>query len=169
MHPCEEKKGGCKEFLTLPRKKAHLFGANLQSGPKAVGLPLSLFSFIHPLKALTLTFCQFTDGIVTPNSCIQIQFPLNTPCFKFALNSGVRASTMWINIVNGERRQSLVITPERSNTFGPDCSSSKGSFYKQHSCKMSILSKMGHESFHHYYKDTISENIPHRVRGIGQV
>ena len=29
---------------------------------------------------------------------------------------------MWINIENGERGKSLVITPQWSNTFGPDCS-----------------------------------------------
>ena len=45
-----------------------------------------------------------------------------TPCFNVALNSGVRASTIWINIENGERGKSLVITPQWSNTFGPDCS-----------------------------------------------
>ena len=83
---------------------------------------LSLFSFIHPLTVLTLIFCQFLSGIVTPNPCIQIQFPLPTPCFNVALNSGVRAGTIWINIENGERGKSLVIMPQWSNTFGPDCS-----------------------------------------------
>ena len=84
---------------------------------------LSLFSFIHPFTVLTLIFCLFSSGIVTPNPCIQIQFPLPTPCFNVVLNSGVRASTTWINIENGERGKSLVITPQWSNTFGPDCSS----------------------------------------------
>ena len=92
-----------------------------QSGPKVVGPPLSLFSFIHPFTVLTLIFCLFSSGIVTPNPCIQMQFPLPTPCFNVALNSGVRASTIWINIENGERGKSLVITPQWSNTFGPDC------------------------------------------------
>ena len=82
---------------------------------------LSLFSFIHPFTALTLIFCLFSSGIFTPNPCIQMQFPLPTPCFNVALNSGVRASTIWINIENGERGKSLVITPQWSNTFGPDC------------------------------------------------
>ena len=50
-----------------------------------------------------------------------MQFHLPTPCFKVELNSGVRVSTMWINIENGERGKSLVITPQWSNTFGPDC------------------------------------------------
>ena len=53
---------------------------------------LSLFSFIHPFTALTLISCLFSSGIVTPNPCIQMQFPLPTPCFNVALNSGVRAS-----------------------------------------------------------------------------
>ena len=44
---------------------------------------------------------------------------LPTPCFNVALNSGVRASTMWINIENGERGKSLVITAQWANTFGP--------------------------------------------------
>ena len=83
---------------------------------------LSLFNFIHPFTALTLISCLFSNGIVTPNPCIQMQFPLPTPCFNVALNSGVRASTIWINIENGERGKSLVITPQWSNTFGPDCS-----------------------------------------------
>ena len=83
---------------------------------------LSLFSFIHPFTVLTLIFCLFSSGIVTPNPCIQMQFPLPTPCFNVALTSGVRASTIWINIENGERGKSLVITPQWSNTFGPDCS-----------------------------------------------
>ena len=83
---------------------------------------LSLFSFIHPFTELTLFFCWFSDGIVTPNSCIQMQFSLPTPCFNVALNSGVRASMMWINIENGEWGKSLVITLQWSNTFGPDCS-----------------------------------------------
>ena len=82
---------------------------------------LSLFSFIHPFTVLTLIFCLFSSGIVTPNPCIQMQFPLPTPCFNVALNSGVRASTIWINIEDGERGKSLVITPQWSNTFGPDC------------------------------------------------
>ena len=94
----------------------------LQSGPKVVGPPLSLFSFIHPFTVLTLIFCLFSSGIVTPNPCIQMQFPLPTPCFNVALNSGVRASVIWINIENGERGKSLAITPQWSNTFGPDCS-----------------------------------------------
>ena len=85
---------------------------------------LFLFSFIHPFRVLTLIFCLFLSGIVTPNPCIQMQFPLATPCFNVALNSGVRASTIWINIENGERGKSLVITPQWSNTFGPDCCSS---------------------------------------------
>ena len=51
-----------------------------------------------------------------------MQFPLPTPCFNVALNGDVRASTIWINIENGERGKSLVITPQWSNTFGPDCS-----------------------------------------------
>ena len=84
---------------------------------------LSLVSFIHPFTVLTLIFCLFSSGIVTPNPCIQMQFPLPTPCFNVALNSGVRASAIWINIENGERGKSLVITPQWSNTFGPDCSS----------------------------------------------
>ena len=82
---------------------------------------LSLFSFIHPFTALTLISCLFSSGIVTPSPCIQMQFPLPTPCFNVALNSGVRASTIWINIENGERGKSSVITPQWSNTFGPDC------------------------------------------------
>ena len=40
---------------------------------------LSLFSFIHPFTALTLIFCLFLSGIVTPNPCIQMQFRLPTP------------------------------------------------------------------------------------------
>ena len=91
-----------------------------QSGPKSLDR-LSLFSFIHPFTALALIFGLFSSGIVTPNPCIQMQFPLPTPCFNVALNSGVRASTIWINIENGERRKSLVITPQWSNTFDPDC------------------------------------------------
>ena len=59
----------------------------------------------------------------TPNPCIQMQFPLPTPCFNVAINSGVRASTIWINIENGERGKSLVTTPQWSYTFGPDCRS----------------------------------------------
>ena len=51
-----------------------------------------------------------------------MQFPLPTTCFNVALNSGVCAITIWINIENGERGKSLVITPQWSNTFGPDCS-----------------------------------------------
>ena len=51
--------------------------------------------------------------------------PLPTPCFNVALNSGVRASSIWINIENGERGKSLVITLQWSNTFGPDCSLAK--------------------------------------------
>ena len=47
-------------------------------------------------------------------------FPLTTPCFNVALNSGVCASTMWINTENGERGKSLINPPEWSNTFGPD-------------------------------------------------
>ena len=93
-------------------------------GQLATGLccnRLSLFSFIHPFTALTLIFCRFSDGIITPNSCIQMQFPLPTPCLNVALNKGVRASTIWINIENGEWGKSLVITPQWSNTFGPDC------------------------------------------------
>ena len=82
---------------------------------------LSLFSFIHPFTVLTLIFCLFSSGIVTPNPCIQMQFPLPTPCFNVALNSRVHASTIWINIENGERGKSFVITPQWSNTFGPDC------------------------------------------------
>ena len=82
---------------------------------------LSLFSFIHPFTALTLIFCLFSDGIITPNSCIQMRFPLPTPCFNVALNSGVRTSTIWINIENGEWGKSLVIMPQWSNTFGPHC------------------------------------------------
>ena len=82
---------------------------------------LSLFSFIHPFTVLTLILCLFSSGIVTPNPCIQMQFPLPTPCFNVALNSGVRASTIWINIENGERGKVLVIMPQWSNTFGPDC------------------------------------------------
>ena len=82
---------------------------------------LSLFSFIHPFTVLTLIFCLFLSGIVTLNPCIQMQFPLPTPCFNVALNSGVRASTIWINIENGERGKSLLLTPQWSNTFGPDC------------------------------------------------
>ena len=83
---------------------------------------LSLLSFIHPFTVLTLIFCLCSSGIVTSNPCIHMQFPLPTPCFNVALNSGVRASTIWINIENGERGKSLVITPQWSNTFGPDCS-----------------------------------------------
>ena len=79
------------------------------------------FSSIHPFTVLTLIFCLFSSGIVTPNPCIQMQFPLPTLCFNVALNSGVRASTIWINIENGEQGKSLVITPQWSNTFGPDC------------------------------------------------
>ena len=93
---------------------------NYNQGQKSLDR-LSLFSFIHPFTVLTLIFCLFSSGIVTPNPCIQIQFPLPTPCFNVALNSGVRASTIWINIENGERGKSLVITPQWSNTFGPDC------------------------------------------------
>ena len=82
---------------------------------------LQLASFIHPFTALTLIFCQFSDGIITPNSFIQMQFPLPTPCFNVALNGGVRASTISINIENGKLGKSLVIMPQWSNTFGPDC------------------------------------------------
>ena len=56
-----------------------------------------------------------------PNAIPPSPFPLPTPCFNVALNSGVHASTRWINIENGEREKSLVITPQWSNTFGPDC------------------------------------------------
>ena len=93
---------------------------NYNQGQKSLDCR-SLFSFIHPFTALTLIFCLFSDGIVTPNSCIQMQFPLPIPCFNVALNSGVCASSIWINIENGERGKSLVITPQWSNTFGPDC------------------------------------------------
>ena len=48
--------------------------------------------------------------------------PLPPPRFNVALNSEIRASTIWINIENGERGKSLVITPQWSNTFGPDYS-----------------------------------------------
>ena len=92
--------------------------ASYNQGQKSLDR-LSLFSFIHPFTVLILIFCQFSDGIVTPNSCIQMHFSLPTPCFNVALNS---ASTMWINTENGERGKSLVITPQWSNTFGPDYS-----------------------------------------------
>ena len=78
---------------------------------------LLLFSSIHPFTALTLIcFCWFSDGIVTPNPCIQMQFPLPTPCFNVVLNSGVRASTMWINI----RRRSYVIIGFVAPAIGPN-------------------------------------------------
>ena len=85
---------------------------------------LSLFSFIHPFTVYStnIDFLPIFKWNRYPNPCIQMQFPLPTPCFNVALNSGVRASTIWINIENGERGKSLVITPQWSNTFGPDCS-----------------------------------------------
>ena len=73
------------------------------------------------------------------NSCIQMQFSLPTPCFNVALNSKVRASTMWINIKNGDWGKSLVITPQWSNTFGPDCLSemqNKSSNFSLFCCKI---------------------------------
>ena len=48
-------------------------------------------------------FADFQMELLPPNSCIQMQFPLAFTRFNVALNSGVRASTIWINIENGEQ------------------------------------------------------------------
>ena len=68
-----------------------------------------LFLDHSSVYSTNIDFCPFSDRIVTPNSCIQMQFSLPTPCFNAALNRGVRASMIWINIENGERGKSLVI------------------------------------------------------------
>ena len=57
-----------------------------------------------------------------PNSLSQNRIPLPTPCHNVALNSGVRATIVWINIENGEWGKSLINTPEWYNTFDPDWS-----------------------------------------------
>ena len=93
------------------------------------------FSFIHPFTVLILIFLPIFRWNRYPDSCIQMQFSLPTPCFNVALNIGVRASTMSINIENGEPGNSLVITPQWSNTFGPDCSLKAALVFPQWECE----------------------------------
>ena len=46
--------------------------------------------YLAPFLYLELSFfCPFWDGIVIPNSCLKIEFPLPTPCLNVALNSSV--------------------------------------------------------------------------------
>ena len=85
----------------FPRIELHLIKFNSYD---SLSKMWSYFSSIHPFTALKLFVWfffsgQLWDGFVTPNSCIKIQLPLPTPWFNVALNSGVRACTMWINIV----------------------------------------------------------------------
>ena len=78
---------------------------------------LVIASFIR-LQHLHCFFADFQMESFPSNSCIQMQFPLPTPCFNVALKSGVRPSPMWINIDNWEQGKPLVSTPQWSNTFG---------------------------------------------------
>ena len=94
---------------------------NYNQGAKS--LDLLWFSSIHPFTALKWNICPFWDGIVIPSSLSQNWIPLPTPCLNVALNNGVRACIVWINIENGEQGKSLINMPEWSNTFGPDCRS----------------------------------------------
>ena len=82
----------------------------------------SLFSFIHPFTALTLIFLPIFRWNCYPQFLYPNAIPPSHPLFQCCTQRGVCASTMWINIENGERGKSLVITPQWSNTFGPDCS-----------------------------------------------
>ena len=43
---------------------------------------LSLFSFIHPFTVLTLIFCLFLSGIVTPQSLYPNAIPPSHPLFQ---------------------------------------------------------------------------------------
>ena len=83
-------------FVRLLGSAIFIATFNLQSEPNVVDLP-SLFSYIHPFTALKWRFCSLCDGIIIPNSCLEIKFPLR-PCFNVALTSGVLAKIMWINI-----------------------------------------------------------------------
>ena len=69
-------------------------------------------------------FCWLWDGIVTQNyCCIKMQFPLPTPVSM--LCSIVESVPVWYDVNqhwNEERGRSVVITPQWSNTFRPDCS-----------------------------------------------
>ena len=82
---------------------------------------LSLFSSIHPFTELKWSFLSIVRWNHNPKLLSQNRIPLPTPRLNVALNSGVRASMVWINIENGERGKSLINTPGWSNTFGPDC------------------------------------------------
>ena len=70
-----------KQSLFISMGKRNRLLVNYNQGQNSLDhRDRSLFSFIHPFTALTLIFCLFSDGIVTPNSCIQMQSPLPTPC-----------------------------------------------------------------------------------------
>ena len=66
---------------------------------------LSFFRSVHPFAALELFFFFFYFFIMRWNcyskSMYQNVVPLPTPCLNVVLNSGVCASTMWINIKMG--------------------------------------------------------------------
>ena len=82
---------------------------------------LSLFSFIHPFHSTNIDFFADFQVESLPQFLYSNAIPPSHPRFNVGLNSGVCASTIQINIENGERGKSLVITPQWSNTFGPDC------------------------------------------------
>ena len=82
---------------------------------------LSSFSSIHPFTALKWDSLPLWDWIVIPNSLSQNRISNSYPHFNLALNSCVHARIVWINIENGEGRNSLINIRKWSNNFVPDC------------------------------------------------
>ena len=101
-------------------QESTLIRIDLRSGPSH--WTTSLFNSIHPFTELELILCRLWDGIVISNPFVsKMELSLTTPCLNVALNSGVYAGTVWVNIENGELGKSLINAPECSNTFGPNC------------------------------------------------